>query len=105
MTQLKRPEKIGPILKSLLRNLGLDKKIEEQEALMSWDQVVGDRIDSISRVKLVRDGKLYVEVKGTVWMSEIQMMKIEIIEKLNKGKQRGKIHDLILLQWRDKNGK
>ena len=38
-------------------------------------------------------------------MSEINMMKMEILEKLNLGKGRGKIRDLILVQWGDRNGK
>ncbi|MFQ6103969.1 MAG: DUF721 domain-containing protein, partial [Candidatus Glassbacteria bacterium] len=85
MPTQERPEKIGKILKELLHNLGIDKRIEEYEAYFSWDKVVGDKISKISRVKSVKDGLLFVEVKGSVWMSEIKLMKPEILERLNSG--------------------
>jgi predicted nucleic acid-binding Zn ribbon protein len=105
MNPIERPEKIGSILKELLQNLGIDKRIEEYDALLAWDGIVGEKIASLTRVKHVRDGILFVEVKGAVWMSEIQMMKNEIIDKLNEGRDRGKIRELVLLQWRGRNGK
>ena len=100
-----RPEKIGKILSELLHNLGLDKRIEEYHAFLSWDRVVGEKIAGISRPKGVRDGRLLVEVRGSVWMSEINMIKRDILAKLNEGKKRGRLRDIVLVQWREKNGK
>jgi predicted nucleic acid-binding Zn ribbon protein len=104
MTPLKRPEKAGLILKELLRNLGIDKRIEEYEAYLSWEHAVGEKLAPLSRAKSVKDGVLLVEVKGCAWMSEIKMMKKEILEKLNRGKERGRIRDIVLVQWRGRNG-
>jgi len=104
MTSARRPERVGNILKELLSNLGIDKKIEEYEAFFEWGRTVGEKIAGVSRAKSVRDGILIVEVKGSVWMSEISMVKHEILKKLNKGKDRGKIKDIVLVQWRGRNG-
>jgi predicted nucleic acid-binding Zn ribbon protein len=100
----KSPERVGSILRNLLQNLGLDKRIEEYDAYFSWDRIVGEKIAGVTRVKSVRDGVLVVEVKGSVWMSEINMVKHQLIEKLNEGKNSGAIKDIVLVQWRGRNG-
>jgi len=105
MTPARKPVKVGSILKELLNNLGIDKRIEEYEAFFDWKKTVGEKIASVSRAKSVRDGILIVEVKGSVWMSEISMVKHEVLVKLNKGKNRGKIRDIILVQWRGSDDK
>ncbi len=99
-----RPERIGSILGKLLDNLGLEKRIEEYDAMSSWSEAVGSRIAQVSRAVNVRGGRIVVEVKGSVWMSEITMMKKVVLDRLNAGKRRGIIEDIILIQWRERNG-
>lgn len=99
-----RPERVGNILRKLLENLGLDKRVEEYDAVSSWPEAVGEKISDVSRAVGVRGSRIVVEVKGSVWMSEIQMMKNVILERLNAGKGRGVITDVILVQWRERNG-
>jgi predicted nucleic acid-binding Zn ribbon protein len=103
MGSAEKPERVGYILKRLLKNLGIEKKVEEQEVFFSWNRIVGERLTNVSRVKNVKDGVIFVEVKGSAWMSEISLMKHLICEKLNEGKARGTIRDIVLTQWRERN--
>jgi predicted nucleic acid-binding Zn ribbon protein len=96
-------EHVGSILRRLLKNFGLEKKIEEQEIALSWSKIVGEKLGKISRVKDVKDGVLFVEVKGSVWMSEISLLKPRLCDKLNEGRGSGTIRDIVLTQWRDRN--
>lgn len=98
-----KPEQLGIIMKRLLQSLGLEKRIGEYDALLSWNSVVGERIAKVSRVKHVKNGILFVEVRGSAWMSEIGLMKNRILERLNEAGGKGTIRDIVLSQWRERN--
>ncbi len=80
------PTPLGEALGSFLQKHGLDREVKGQEALSRWDETVGDRIAEVTRAAGVARGVLFVEVASSAWMSELNMMKRDILARLNAGR-------------------
>lgn len=78
-----QPQLMGRALRQLLRDLGIDKKLKQEEALGRWAGVVGPRIAGLTEPLRVEGGKLWVRVKRSTWRQELQLKKLDIIKKLN----------------------
>jgi predicted nucleic acid-binding Zn ribbon protein len=77
-------KKVGTIIDRVMSKLGLSKRYHEQKALLVWDSIVGGRIAGKTKPLYAREGTLVVEVENSTWMNELQFLKREMIEKLNK---------------------
>jgi predicted nucleic acid-binding Zn ribbon protein len=78
------PVRVGELVDALLKEKGLTEQIQRTGVLESWAETVGERISSVTRARAVSGGTLFVEVKSSAWMSELDFMKEEILGKLNK---------------------
>ena len=78
------PTKVGELVGSLLKQKGLQEQVERVGILEEWDGLVGERIAEVTRAKSLSGDTLFVEVKSSAWMSELDFMKGEILEKLNE---------------------
>lgn len=76
-------EPVGPLVQRLLRQLGLDRSLDEYRAVESWAEVVGPAIAQQARAVAVRDGVLFVDVASNVWMQELMLLRDSITERLN----------------------
>jgi predicted nucleic acid-binding Zn ribbon protein len=78
------PTKVGDLIGTLLEQKGLKEQVERTGVLAEWADVVGEQISSVTRARAVSGGTLFVEVRSSAWMSELDFMKEEILGKLNK---------------------
>lgn len=78
------PEGLVHILSSALKNLDFERRIREQTCLLLWDEIVGDKVSDAAQPEFVRDGKLFVTAKSSVWANELTFYKPDIISKMNK---------------------
>jgi predicted nucleic acid-binding Zn ribbon protein len=76
-------EPVGPLVTRLLRQLGLERRLEEFRAVELWPEVVGPAIAAQARAVSVRDGVLFVDVASNVWMQELGLLRGSITERLN----------------------
>lgn len=94
------PRSLGDALNELIRNLGFEKRIQEQKAVEHWADVVGDKIAKHTRPVACEGGKLFVEVDSAAWRQELRYMKSVIIDQLNQHTGSYPIHDIILTNRR-----
>ena len=79
-----RPEPIADVLKSWLRDAGLDARVERARVLVEWASFVGPQIASVTEPRTVtEDGTLFVGVKTHGWMTELSMMERSLLAKIN----------------------
>lgn len=71
-------------LDSLIENLGIRKKLREQEVFVLWAEAVGERIAKVATPTRMTQGTLVVSVKTGPWRNELAMRKKEIVDRLNK---------------------
>jgi len=70
-------------LEELVRKLGIKKKLQEYDAVLRWEEIVGQQIARVTVATRITKGILFVRVKSSAWRNELTMRKVEIKEKLN----------------------
>lgn len=80
---MRRAAPAGELLNKLLVNFGLDKRLQQYRALLIWDEVVGPQIAERARPSKLRGSVLEVCVDQPTWMQQLQLMKPQILKKLN----------------------
>lgn len=88
------PTPLGDALGNFLEDSGLAERIEEASVVPEWEERVGEAIAKVTRPDRVSRGTLFVAVRSSAWMMELNMMQGEILRRLNAGRERGKIQKI-----------
>jgi len=80
----KSAKKIGSIIPEVLKQLGLEGRLEEEELKREWTAVAGEAIARVSKPLRVRNGVLYVEVESGAWAQELSFRRSQLVELINK---------------------
>ncbi len=75
---------LRPLLRKLMRDLGLDARERQQRALDAWEAAVGPELAARSRPKAVEGRTLVVLVGDSAWAQEISFMKEDIVSRVNR---------------------
>ncbi|MBE9535656.1 MAG: DUF721 domain-containing protein [Proteobacteria bacterium] len=78
------PTKVAGILGSVLEKQHLKKRISDCEVFVIWDDVVGENIAIRTAPLAFRRGALKIGVSDHGWLQQLQFLKEEIKEKLNR---------------------
>jgi predicted nucleic acid-binding Zn ribbon protein len=97
----KGPEKVGDLLGPFLRKSGLRETVSRIEAVDQWDELVGEAIARVTRAQGVRGTALVVEVRSSSWLMELNLMKEEILRRVNEGRQEALIEKLVFVLAED----
>jgi len=90
-------EKLGGILQKVLSDLSLEEPLRRAQALMIWNEVVGEKISSVTEPLRLDRGRLFVRVSSDVWRNELVYHKTDIIEQLNRKCGGTVVEDLIFI--------
>jgi len=93
-----RPQAIGELVGGLLEKLGVAAGVERAEVVGHWEEFVGPHIARVARPLRVSGATLFVEVRGASWLMELNMMKRELLKRLNAGRRTGRIERLVFVQ-------
>jgi len=74
---------VSQLIEQFLKSVGIGDKIEENFAIVYWEQAVGKEISQHTEPYKISRGILFVKVTDPAWRTELQYFKSEIIEKLN----------------------
>jgi len=74
---------LGEVLDELVGKLGIKKKLLEYEAVLRWEEIVGEKIARATTATKISRGLLFVSVKTSAWRNELTMRKKEIMLKIN----------------------
>jgi predicted nucleic acid-binding Zn ribbon protein len=75
---------VGGALDELIGGLGIKSKLQEYDAVVSWEVVVGERIAQMTTAVKITQGILFVRVRTSTWRNELTMRKTQIKDKLNE---------------------
>lgn len=107
VTRLKKSTTLGDALRELVRNLGMEGKLEEQqEAVDRWpqavDEVYGNPIASRTRAVYFNGdgGKLVVEVENAALRHTLYYKKQEILKQLDQSLGRPLVREIIFTNTR-----
>jgi predicted nucleic acid-binding Zn ribbon protein len=89
------PEHIRAILERVVKGLDLERGMREQGAVLSWDEVVGERVACCTKAVAIRRSVLFVEVESSAWMHELVFLKPMIVKRLNERLGAGTVRDIV----------
>jgi len=78
------PYGLASLISGSLRSLDLERRVREQSCLLVWDEVVGEQVAGAAQPDFVKDGRLFVTTKSSVWANELTFYKSDIIARLNR---------------------
>jgi predicted nucleic acid-binding Zn ribbon protein len=91
------PQLIGELIPRLLERRGLSAKVEAASVIPEWEDLVGPGIAAVANPLRVSEGTLIVAVSTSPWMMELNMMKGELMRRLNAGKRAGRIEQIVFV--------
>ena len=80
-----RPVRVDSVLAALLEKHGVKEQVERMSVLDLWPELVGEHIAEVTKAKGVSDSTLFVEVRTSAWLMELNIMKREFLSKVNEG--------------------
>ncbi len=90
-----RPERIGAVLDGLLQARGLSESIERAAVLPEWAELVGPRIAGVALPTGFDRATLFVAVRSSAWLMELEILERKILGQLNAGRNRGKFERIV----------
>ncbi len=75
---------LGAAIRELVQNLGIGRKIREYDAVVEWNAVMGEQIARVTEAVKIDKGILIVKVHNSPWRNELNLLKQDMITKLNK---------------------
>jgi predicted nucleic acid-binding Zn ribbon protein len=78
------PKPIGDVLNDVLEDAGVLRQFERLGVLDLWPEIVGERVAQVTRARNVDDTTLVVEVRSSAWLMELNMMKGDLLERVNE---------------------
>jgi predicted nucleic acid-binding Zn ribbon protein len=84
MSRRGKPVKLGDMLAGVLEERGLKDQVRRMEVLELWPELVGEHVARVTRAKGVSEATLFVEVRTSAWLMELNMMKGEFLQSVNE---------------------
>ncbi|HKJ01927.1 MAG TPA: DUF721 domain-containing protein [Longimicrobiales bacterium] len=78
------PRKLDKVLESVLQQHGLQEQVKRMEVLDLWPEIVGKHVAAVTRATGVSDATLFVEVRTSGWLMELNMMKGDFLGQVNR---------------------
>jgi predicted nucleic acid-binding Zn ribbon protein len=93
----KGPVRVGKILDDFLDRAGVRTQLERTTALEEWPSRVGEAIARVTNPRSVSEGTLIVEVRSSAWLMELNMMRNEILRRVNEGREQAPIDRIVFV--------
>ena len=95
------PTRVGDFLDSFLEHQGVKEQVDRVSVLDEWAEAVGPKIAEVTRARSVAEGTLFVEVRSSAWLMELNMMKGRILARLNERRSGAPLEKLVFVLSQD----
>lgn len=89
--------KISTVLPWLTRNKGWDKQLDLHTIFIDWREIVGDEIGEHVQPQKIERGVLWLEVENSSWLQQLQYLKNELKDSLNRRLKLNSIKDIKMI--------
>ena len=76
------PTRVAAVLPEVLEKHGVRDQVRRMEVLERWPEIVGEPLAALTRARGVEDATLFVEVRNSAWLMELNMMKGAFLERV-----------------------
>ena len=88
------PTEISRLLTDVVADKKWRAKIELHRVFELWHSIVGPEIAAVAQPSLIRGHVLWVKVAESIWMQQLHLQKMLLLEKINKQLHGEKISDI-----------
>jgi predicted nucleic acid-binding Zn ribbon protein len=88
-------QNIKEVISELIKELGIEDKLNEVSIMNSWEEVLGKKIAHSTSRLAVKNKVLFVYLKSSVVRNELMMLKSSIIKALNDKTGKKVIEDIV----------
>lgn len=78
------PAQIAVLLERVLEKHGVREQVRRMEVLDLWPEIVGADLAKVTCARGVEDTTLFVAVRSSAWLMELNMMKRDFLERVNE---------------------
>lgn len=68
----------------MLEKHGVRRQVERMSVLTLWPEIVGEQLAKVTHARGVDEATLFVEVRSSAWLMELNMMKGEFLLRVNE---------------------
>ena len=79
-----RPVRVDSVLAALLEKHGVKEQVARMSVLDLWPELVGEHVAEVTKAKGVSEATLFVEVRTSAWLMELNIMKGEFLVRVNE---------------------
>lgn len=87
--------KLNSVMRDTLKEFGLEKKAKSYAVITHWEEIVGEKVASVTVPEKLDKGILTVKVANPVWKYELTMRKAEILAKIAKQHGPYEVKDIV----------
>ncbi len=87
---------ISEIISALLKEQGLEGKLEETRLISSWEEVLGRSVSKATKNLYIKDKVLFVQLNSSIVRSELMLIRDEIVKRLNERAGKAVIDRIVL---------
>jgi predicted nucleic acid-binding Zn ribbon protein len=88
-------QRIGSLIEGLLRSRGLAEGVERASVVPEWPDLVGPQIARVATPVGFDRATLFVEVRSSAWLMELEMMERRILARVNADRRCGKFERIV----------
>jgi hypothetical protein len=89
-----KPVEISRLLSAVFEHKKWRSKLELHRVFEFWNSTVGREIADVAQPSLIRGHILWVKVTDSVWMQQLHLQKMLLLEKINNQLHKEKITDI-----------
>ena len=93
-SRYRMPERIASALQPILDRLDTEGHFGIVRLVKLWPQVVGEAIARRTEVQSLKFHTAVVKVSGAMWIQELTLMKLQILEKLREAMNDDSVRDI-----------
>lgn len=85
---------IGRLLSGVAEDKKWRSKLELHRVFELWQAIVGPEIAAVAQPSLIRGHILWIKVTDSIWMQQLHLQKLLLLEKINKQLHDEKFSDI-----------
>jgi predicted nucleic acid-binding Zn ribbon protein len=78
------PQPLGSVMKQLIDQLGIRKKIDAARVIETWAALAGPQINGVTDSVRLRGRTLHVKIRSSAWRHELHLQRGQWCRRLNE---------------------
>ncbi len=91
------PARLGSLVDGFLEARGIKDQVTRQSVIERWDELVGPHVASVTSARGISEATLFVEVRTSAWLMELNMMKRDVLRRVNDGLEEAPLERIVFV--------